>query len=231
VRDNYFGESNAPLMQSLTMLKVADKGVENAITLSSNLRGILKSTKSMLAEEDRKKAKDDFIADYVGMSNASGIASLDSTQEFTPVDMSPKMPAAQHVALFEKRIMRYHGTSEPILLNEYNETQWASFYEGSIEPFLIQLSQETANKVFSRHARGHGNMIVYESNRMQYLSAQSKFMLVSLIDRGLLTINEYRDILNLPPVDGGDARVIRKEYAAADDVAVEPLKGGGENAV
>ena len=39
----------------------------------------------MLAPEDLKKLKDDFVTDYMNMTNSSGIASLDATQEFKGV--------------------------------------------------------------------------------------------------------------------------------------------------
>ena len=38
-----------------------------------------------------------------------------------------------------------------------------------------------------------------------------------LLDRGIFTLNDVREIWNLPPVDGGDARIIRGEYYNADD--------------
>ena len=38
-----------------------------------------------------------------------------------------------------------------------------------------------------------------------------------LVDRGVISINDAREIWNLPPVDGGDVRVIRGEYWDAVD--------------
>ena len=42
-----------------------------------------------------------------------------------------------------------------------------------------------------------------------------------LIDRGVMSINDVREIWNLPPVDGGDTRIIRGEYYNTDDKLVE----------
>jgi hypothetical protein len=33
-----------------------------------------------------------------------------------------------------------------------------------------------------------------------------------MADRGIMSINEIRDIWNLPPVEGGDIRIMRGEY-------------------
>ena len=38
-----------------------------------------------------------------------------------------------------------------------------------------------------------------------------------LLDRGIMSINDVRDIWNLPPVDGGDERMIRAEYINIDE--------------
>ena len=51
------------------------------------------------------------------------------------------------------------------------------------------------------------------SNRLQYMSNKDKLQVsAQMADRGLMTINEIREIWNLPPVEGGDARPIRGEY-------------------
>jgi hypothetical protein len=38
-----------------------------------------------------------------------------------------------------------------------------------------------------------------------------------LLDRGILSLNQAMEIWNLPPVEGGDVRIIRGEYYKADE--------------
>jgi hypothetical protein len=42
-----------------------------------------------------------------------------------------------------------------------------------------------------------------------------------LLDRGVMSINDVRDIWNLAPVEGGDVRIIRGEYWNADEKVSE----------
>jgi hypothetical protein len=43
-----------------------------------------------------------------------------------------------------------------------------------------------------------------------------------LLDRGILSINDVREIWNLPPVEDGDRRIIRGEYYdTADKINTE----------
>ncbi len=53
-----------------------------------------------------------------------------------------------------------------------------------------------------------------------------------MVDRGVMSLNEARQVLQLPPIEGGDIRVIRGEYVDADTVAsliekAAVAKGGG----
>ena len=58
-----------------------------------------------------------------------------------------------------------------------------------------------------------GNKVMATANRLQYLSNQDKLNVSSqMLDRGIMSINDVREIWNLPPVEDGDRRIIRGEY-------------------
>ena len=64
------------------------------------------------------------------------------------------------------------------------------------------------------------------AHRLQYLSNSEKLNVSSqMLDRGIMSINDVREIWNLPPVEGGDTRIIRGEYWSADE------KVGNDNEV
>ena len=46
---------------------------------------------------DVKRMNDRFIKDYLSLENEGGIASLDSTQEFTPISMNPTVANAEQM--------------------------------------------------------------------------------------------------------------------------------------
>ena len=48
---------------------------------------------------------------------------------------------------------------------------------------------------------------------MQYASLRTKLALLSMVDRGAMTPNEWRSVLNLAPVEGGDKPVRRLDTA------------------
>ena len=78
--------------------------------------------------------------------------------------------------------------------------------------------------LYTFNERTRGNGIMLTSNRLQYLSNADKLQVsTQLVDRGIMSRNDAREIWNLPPVEGGDELVIRGEYYNAN----EQINDGG----
>ena len=215
------GENNLPLLGTLDVIGTMDKGLQNAVKSTANLRGILKSTKAMLSPEALKAQKDNFVKDYMNMENEGGIASLDGTQEFKEINLKPTTATAEEMSDFRERVYRYFGVNEKIIKANYTESEYDAFYESRIEPFLVALSLELTYKIFTERERAFGNKIWYESNRLQFASAKTKISMVQLVDRGLMTPNEYRELFNMAPYEGGDEFVLRLDTAKTGDTTGE----------
>ena len=213
------GESNKPLLGTLDVINTMDQGLENAVKSTANLRGILKSTKAMLSPDDLKKQKDNFVKDYMNIANAGGIASLDATQEFKEINLKPTTATAEEQDSYRERVYRYFGVNEKIIKSNYTESEYDAFYESRIEPFLVALSLEFTRKIFTDREISFGAEIWYESNRLQFASAKTKISMVALVDRGLMTPNEYRALFNMTPYDGGDEFVLRLDTSKTGDVS------------
>lgn len=211
------GESNAPLLGTLDIQRTLDQGLQNAVKSTSNLRGILKSTKGMLSPEVLKEQKDNFVRDYMNIDNSGGIASLDATQEFKEINIKPTTASAEEQKAYTDRVYRYFGVNEKIIKSNYTESDYDAFYESRIEPFLVALSLELTYKIFTERERAFGNEVWYESNRLQFASAKTKISMVALVDRGLMTPNEYRALFNMSPYDGGDEFVLRLDTSKTGD--------------
>ena len=84
--------------------------------------------------------------------------------------------------------------------------------------------------IFSERERAQGSYLIANANRLQYMSTSTKIsMAQQMLDRGVMSINEARELFNYAPVDGGTLRTIRGEYKnAADGELVN--EGGSTNA-
>ncbi len=221
-RSDIWGDDNTAILTSLDLLHTTNEGTANAIKSTANIRGILKSTKGMLSEEDRKRQRDNFVDDYMSITNASGVISLDAYQEYKSLDSKPMVANYKSIEELRNNIYRYFGVSEDVILGKVSGDDWEAFYEYKIEPFLVALGLELTNKIYTERQLSYNNEIIFESNRMQYMSTSDKLSLVQMVDRGALTPNEWRAVLNLAPIDGGDTPIRRLDTA--------PTNGGEDNA-
>ena len=203
----------------------AKQGIGNAVKSTANLRGILKSTKAMLKREDIQRMKEEFVNDYMNLNNEGGIASLDATQDFTPITMSPTVTNAATLKEFRENVFRYFGVNDAIIMSNYTEEQMEAFYTARIEPFLVAISTELTRKIFTERELGFGNNVVYASNRMNYASNNTKLSMIQLVDRGIMSPNELRAIFNLPPYDGGDEFIRRLDTSPTGQVADDDEEG------
>jgi HK97 family phage portal protein len=208
-QSDIWGDDNSAILSKLDLINTAEQGVANAVRATANLRGILKSTKAMLSPESLKEQKEQFVTDYLNLENSGGIASIDATQEFIPITMNPSVTDAQTLKQLREDVYRYFGVNDKILTSDYSEEDMEAFYQSKIEPFLIALSEEMTRKVFTRREQDLGNAIIYESNRMGYSSNKTKLNMVQLVDRGILSPNELRQMFNMAPYEGGDEYIRR----------------------
>lgn len=211
------GEDNYPIVDQLELINTTNQGISNAVRATANLRGILKNTKTMLDDEDTKRQRDKFVKEYLNLENEGGIASLDATQEFIPIQMSPTITNYAQMKEFRENIYRYFGICDDIVMGCADDLTMESFYSSRIEPFLVALSLEMTRKVFTERELGFGNYIQFTASRLQYCSMDRKLALVAMVDRGAMTPNEWRMSMGLQPIEGGDEPIRRLDTATVSD--------------
>lgn len=224
--DGLFGGNIKPLEKVLSMKHVLDEGIINAIHTTQSIKGIIKSTKAMLKPEDVKKMRDQFVKDFIAEGDKSGIGGLDATTEFTPVKIEPQTASDNQIKEIDNKVLKYFGISEEILTSNYTENQWNAFYESVLEPIGLQMSLEFSNKLFTPTEKAFGNEILFESNRLQYASNNTKIELLRYASN-IMTINEQREVFNLAPIENGDVFMIDQNHEINEDVS--DIDEGGEN--
>ena len=230
-KNDLYGENSArALMPTLELIQTTNQGIVNAVKSSAALRGLLKF-QAMLKPEDMKAQRDAFVTDYLDITNNGGVAATDSKAEYVPLNSDPKMVDAKQMELIEDKVYKYFNVNSAIVKSDYSEQQWNAFYESVIEPIAIQLSLEFTSKVFTDREQGWGNEIVFEANRLQYASNQTKIALVqTLMDRGLMSMNEAREIFNMAPIEDGDKRIVSLNYVDASIANQYQLGGASDGA-
>jgi len=214
--NDILGDPNEALSPALQLAHTQNEGIISAIKSGASIRGILKRTQLANAEM-LKEIQENFVKDYLNITNNGGIAVLDNASDYIPLDNKPYAIDEKQMQAVKTKIYDYLGVSEAIVNSGYDENQWAAFYESTIEPLALQLSLEFTRKLFNDRERAFGNSIYFESGRLKFSSNATKVNLIrELMPMGLLTVNQALEILNLPSVAGGDRRIQSLNYVDAD---------------
>lgn len=233
--NDIFGDSPRdallPLMEVVT---TTDQGIVKAIKNSGVVRWLLKFIGNIRPEDIETQTKS-FTETFLSIENTGGAAGVDNKVDAQQIDPKDYVPNAAIIDRTTQRIYSFFNTNEKIVQSKYNEDEWNAYYESEIEPFAMQWSAEDTRKLFNRRERGFGNKIIYAANNLQYASMATKLNLLQMVDRGALTPNEWREVLNLPPVEGGDKVIRRLDTAVVNEIedkiynkVLKELKGGDD---
>lgn len=234
-RKRFIGTSpESQLKTTLELLDTTGESLRNAVNNSANLKGYLKYNN--FADDDELKQKvREFQEAYMSAANDGGIAGLDNSMEFHEITQHTNAIPVTQSAFLRENLYRYYNVNEKILNSTYNESEWNAFYEAVIEPIALQLSLEFTYKLLSERERGFGNKIIFTANRLQYATLQTRVNLGSqLFDRGIITINEYRELMYYEPIEDGDVRMVSLNYVKADEQSIyqigeDAAAGSGDN--
>lgn len=218
LRNDFFGEQNNALDETMKLLQIQREGVEEAVKNTNTIKFTAKLN-NFAKPEDLAKERDRFSRENLQADNESGFLLFPSTYtDIKQIDFKPYTVDADQLKLIYSNVYNYYGVNQDILENKAIGDSWSAFYEGAVEPFAIQFSETMTKAMFSERERAQGSGLIATANRLQFMSNSDKLTISStMLDRGVMSINEIRDIWNLAPVEDGDRRIIRGEYYDASE--------------
>lgn len=223
----FIGESNTALMPTMDLLNTQNEGIKEGIKNSASIRFLARLTNTILPEHLKKERKV-LTESNLGSDNNGGIMIFDNKYaEVKEISSKPFIVDAEQMGIIKNNVFNYFHISEAIIQNKANEDEWNSFYEGMIEPLALQLGQVLTNMLMENKDIEKGYGVIFESSRLQFASNKTKLDFVTqMFDRGQITTNQSLKIFNLPPVEDGDKRYIRKEYTEVNNLDKEVQNDG-----
>lgn len=219
LKDDFFGESNHALDSTLDLMDMEKQGVKEGIKNSATFRFIARLT-NFSKSEDLAKARKEFNKSNF-QDEANGVLLFPSTTDnIAQVDSKPYTINPEEEALIQNNIFNYFGVNEKVLQNTAIGDDLDAFFEGCIEPFAVMLADALTRMTYTQTEIGFGNHVVVTANRLQYMSTGNKIAFArDLGDRGILKIDEIRELFNYDPLpDGaGQHTPIRGEYYFGDE--------------
>ena len=231
-RNDLLGENNHALYPTMDLIHIQNQGIQEAVKSAATYRFYAQVNNFSKADDLAKERKRFTEENFSKEAEGGGLLLFPNTySNINQVKSEPYTVAADEMQLIEKNVYQYFMVNEDVLQNKAFGDAWSAFYEGAIEPFAIQFSEVLTKMLFTLREQGSGNSVILTANRMLYMSNSDKLNVSSqMLDRGVMSINDIREIWNLPPVEGGDARIIRGEYWNADEkINEEKINDDGQS--
>lgn len=211
-KDDVFGDPNTALNETLGLLDLNKQAIRTAVQESSTFRFVARMNNFAKDEDikaERQRVKEANLKDRDGfLLLFSNLIGEPKQINYTPYSIDEKQ-----MSRIDSNVEKYFGVSAEAIKNELTGEKASAFYEGAIEPFSVQASEVVTNMLFTAIEQSTGNAFILTTNRIQFMSNQDKLNVsAAMADRGLWTINEIRELWNLPPIEGGDRFVARGEY-------------------
>ena len=205
------------LLKSLELNEDLLQGVSKAMKSSFAINGVVKYN-TMIDGEKTEKALERLTAAL--KKNESGFMPLDMKAEFIPFNRQVNLVDEKTLKFIDEKILRHFGVPLCILTGDYTKAQYEAFYQKTIEPIIVTMSQAFTKAIFSKRERnGFGHKIVFNQKLLNFMTMNEKIQWLTLASNcGAITINEMRAIIGYAPYDDeelGNTPVMSKNFGDA----------------
>lgn len=225
-KNDFFGEDNKALKPTMDLIAVQESSIKNAVENSNNYRFIAQVS-NFTDPEDLKEERKRFTEYNLKGEDTDGVLLFPNTyNDVKEVSNKYYTVDTEQMQYIKENVYDYFGVNENVIQGKAKSDELDAFFNLRIEPFAIAFSEAMSRAIFTDEERSYGNHVYVNANRLQYMSVSEKVnMAQQLGDRGILTINEIRELFNYTPLEDGDVAVIRGEYYTLDDKLGQTQEG------
>lgn len=186
------------LLNTLELNNTLLEGVAKAMKASYAVNGVVKyntlmddgKTEAALKELERKLK-----------NNESGFLPLDLKSEFTPLAHNSKIVDENTLKFIDEKILRNFGVPLAILTGDFTKEQYEAFYQKTLEPLIVSISQAFTKKMFTKRERAFGNKIELYPKELIFMTISQTLEMINILSpTGGLFENEKRVALGLQPL-------------------------------
>lgn len=186
------------LIQTVELNHNLLNGVSHAVQSSFAVNAVVKYNTILDSEKMDANLKD--LQDRLNR-NESGFLPMDLKGEFIPIQKQIQLVDDKTLEFIDSKILRHFGVSLPILTGDYDKAQYEAFYQKTLEPLIIKLSQAFTKTLFTVDERNHGNQITFLERDLVFMTTEQKLEMIRLLgDAGAMYENEKRIAFGLMPL-------------------------------
>ncbi len=196
---NQMGQpDNDALLKTLDLNYKLLKNLSKAMSSSCAVNGVVKF-KSMIDGGKTEKALAELEEKL--RNSESGFLPLDISADFTPIERNIQFVDAETLAFIDGKILRHFGVPLAILTGDYTKEQYEAFYQKTLEPIIIALSQAFTKTLFTQRERSFNNAIKFYPKELIFMSTSQTLEMIRLLgDCGSLYENEKRAAFGMRPL-------------------------------
>ena len=196
---NAYGQpDNTAILQTVELNDMLMQGVAKGLKASYAVNGVVKYNTMLDNGTMEKNIKE--LSDRLA-SSESGLMPLDIKGDYVAISRDVKLVDKDTLEFVDSKILRHFGVPLSILTGDYTPDQLAAFYQQTIEPFVVALSQAFTKGIFSREEIGHHNKVEFYPEELIFMSTAQKLEMVrELGPSGALYENEKRRIFGMAPL-------------------------------
>ncbi len=189
---------DSAILETLELNHTLTQGVAKGLKSSYAVNGVVKY--NTMLDDGTMQANIDALAERL-QNNESGLMGMDIKGEFIPIKKEIKLVDKDTLQFIDEKILRHFGVSIPIITGDYTPEQLAAFYQKTIEPFVVTITQAFTKGIFSRQEIGHNNAVEFYPEELIFMSTAQKLELVRVLgDAGAMFDNEKRRIFGMQPL-------------------------------
>lgn len=219
---------NSALLKTLNLNHQLLESISKAMKSSMSINGVVKV--KTLMDQGKTEANLKELENKLRNSE-SGFLQLDIASEFIPITRQIKLVDDTTLKFIDEKILRHFGVPLPILTGDYTKAQYEAFYQKTLEPLIVILSQAFTKALFTSREKSFGNKILFFPKELIFMSTEQKLEAVRLLgDSGSLYENEKRVAFGwqpLPELEG--VRMQSLNYVNVDIAGTYQMKGSENN--
>lgn len=174
------------------------QGIAKAMNASYAINGIVKYN-TLMDDGKTEAALRDMEKKLRNSEN--GFLPLDMKAEFIPFKREVSVIDGDTLKFIDEKILRNFGVPLSILTGDYTKDQYEAFYQKTLEPLIIAISQAFTKKLFTERERAFGNKVSLYPKELIFMTIQQTLeMINTLAPTGGLFENEKRVALGLKPL-------------------------------
>lgn len=186
------------LLETLGLNDTLLKGVAKAMKASYAVNGVVKY--NTLLDDGKTVAALKELESKL-QNSESGFLPLDLKAEFTPLEHKSEIVNDATLKFIDEKILRGFGVPLCILEGDYTKEQYEAFYQKSLEPIIISMSQAFTKKIFTQREKAFGNKIQFYPKDLIFMTVSQTLEMIDLLaPTGAMFENEKRTILGLKPL-------------------------------